>query len=323
MSASARPILVGREEIGSVAVFATEEDGAPWSYLGVENADLAVDSLRLAKGELRCWKTGGESHKIQCGMTTIENLFAIGPTHDLIGHLAGRDPRGAFEFHPLADNRVIARDISLWEANCKTQKRLIAEPTHKGVVVRPELSQRMRQKKSKLHYRRGMRWTSQALLAASTKDEVLGGSAWTTLGHADARVQKAFALWANGALGMMVHWTRGQRTQKGRSTTQIGALRQIPCPDLARLPDAKLENAARSFDELAGLELKPACQAHCDANRKRVDEAILEMLSLPTSLKQTIEKLRAAWCAEPSVHGNHKTALKLLSQSNHGIDTRQ
>lgn len=313
MSASARPIHVGREEIGSVAVFEPEEDGAPWSYLGVENADLAVDSLLLAKGELRCWNTG-QSHKIQCGMTTLEKMFQVGPTHHLIGHLPGREPIGAFEFHPLADERVIARDASLWEANCKTQKWLLTEPTHKGLEVRKELAQRMRDQKSKLLYRRGMRWTSQALLAATTRDEVIGGSAWTTLGHADARVQKVFALWANSALGMMVHWTRGQRTQKGRSTTQIGALRQIPCPNLARLPAAKLERAAKSFDEMTKLELKPACQAHCDENRKRIDDVVLAMLSLPKSLKKTIDKMRNAWCAEPSVHGKNKTALELLKK---------
>ena len=162
MSASARPIHVGREEIGSVAVFTPEEDGAPWSYLGVENADLAVDSLRLAKGELRDWKTG-QTHHIQCGMTTLEKLFAVGPTHHLIGHLSGREPIGAFEFHPLADKRVIARDASLWEANCKTQKWLITKPTHKGIVVRKELAQRMRAKKSQLLFARNMSWLSQAL----------------------------------------------------------------------------------------------------------------------------------------------------------------
>ncbi len=313
MNASARPIHVGGEEVGSVAVFEPEEDGAPWSYLGVENADLAVDSLMLAKGELREWKSG-QTHHIQCGMTTLEKLFAVGPTHHLIGHLPGREPIGAFEFHRLADERAIARDASLWEANCRTQKWLIAEPTHKGIEVRKELATRMRPKKSKLLYQRGMSWFSQALLAASTRDDVIGGRAWTTLRIGDARIRKAFALWANSILGFIVHWTRGQRTQKGRSTTQIGALRQIPCPDLARLPAAKLAQAANHFDEMAKLELKPACQAHCDENRKRIDEAVCEMLSLPATLEKTIDKLRHAWCAEPSVHGNNKTALKLLKK---------
>lgn len=316
MSARAGPIHVGGEEIGSMAVFEPEEDGAPWSYLGVENSDLAVDALLLAKGKLRSWNTG-QVHVISCGMTTMERLFAVGPTHDLIGHLAGRDPRGAFEFHPLADPRVVARDAALWEANCQTQKRLLVKPTHKGVEVRPQLARRMRAQKSHLLYQRGMSWISQALLAATTNHEVIGGRAWTTLGHVDEPLRKAFALWANSILGFITHWTRGQRTQKGRSTTQIGALRQIPVPNLARLPAATLQTASAAFDRIAGLELKPACQAHCDSNRRRIDEAVCELLSLPSSLNPTIDQLRTAWCAEPSVHGNNKTALKLLSQSDH------
>ena len=112
MSTSTYPIRVGEEEIGQVAVFPPEEDGAPWSYLGVENARLAMDSLQLAKGELRHWETG-ESVPIPSGMTMLDQLFAVGPTHCLIGHLAGKDPFGAFEFHPLPDERVAAPDVDL------------------------------------------------------------------------------------------------------------------------------------------------------------------------------------------------------------------
>ena len=167
-----------------------------------------------------------------------------------------------------------------------------------------------------------MSWTSQALLAAMTADlamggrtwTALGGSTWTALGHSDERVQKALALWANGMLGMITHWTRGQRTHKGRSRVQIGALRKIPCPNLLRATSDKLDGAAKAFDELAQLELRPACQAHEDKNRHRIDEAVGELLSIPPKYNDTIDKLRRAWCAEPSVHGNNKTALKLLGK---------
>lgn len=158
-----------------------------------------------------------------------------------------------------------------------------------------------------------MSWLSQALLASTTNDVVLGGRHWMTLEHEDALVQKAFALWANRMLGMMVHWTRGQRTQKGRSTTQIGSLKKIPCPNLDRLSEEKLEFSACFFDELAKLELRSACQSHCDANRKRIDEAVCEMLSLSSGLRRTIAKMRGLWCREPFVHGDNKTAVKLLS----------
>lgn len=312
MSGSAHPIHVGSEEIGSVAVFAPmANSGAPWSYLGVENGELAVASVEIANGKLRDWNDGQVFSLSP--MTPLETPFAVGPTHHLIGHLAGREPIGAFEFHPLREE--VAADAALWAANCQTQKRLLVSPTHKGVVVRKELAQRMRAQKSRLHYARGMRWTSQALLAARTEGLALGGSAWTALGHPDERVQKAFALWANSILGMITHWTQGQRTQKGRSTTQIGALRKIPCPDVARLESGKLEDAARAFDRLAQLELRPACQAHEDENRKRIDAAVCELLSIPPKWNDTINQLRLAWCAEPSVHGDNKTALKLLGKS--------
>ena len=312
MSASGRrPVCAGKEEIEQIAVFIPEANGEPWSYLGVENSDLAIAASELAKGKLRDWDSDKVS-RVPCGMTTLEGLFTVGPTHHLIGHLPGREPIGAFEFHPLKE-RVIAKDASLWAANCETQKRLIVQPTHKGIVVRKELAQRMRRRKSKLLYARGMSWLSQSLLTATTDDLVLGGSAWTTLQRDSEEVQKAFALWANSAFGMLVHWTRGQRTQKGRSRTQIGALKQIPCPNLARLPKEKLERAALAFDELSKRELKPACQAHCDENRKRIDWAVCQML-FPMNLMQTISKLRQLWCAEPSVHGNNKTALKLLKE---------
>lgn len=310
MSASARPLHVGGEEIGSVAEFSPASAGEPWSYLGVENAQLAVDAVELAKGRLRCPPATFDC--LECGMTTIGKLFSVGPTHDLIGHLAGRDPRGAFEFHRLRADEYAA-DVSLWAADCKTQRQLLVSPTHKGVVVREPLAQRMRTRQSDLLYARNVSWTSQALLAATTAECAHGGSTWTALGHEDERVRRAFALWANSSLGMMVHWTHGQRTHKGRSRVQIGAVKKIPCPDLARWPESQLAAASRAFAELARLPLRPACQAHADKNRQRIDQAVLHLL-FPDRRQSALARMRHAWCREPSVHGDNQTALKLLAK---------
>ena len=159
----------------------------------------------------------------------------------------------------------------------------------------------MRRYQSTLFYARNMRWTSQALLAATTQRSTMGGRAWTTLEHKDARVQKAFALWTNSTFGMVVHWTQGQRTHTGRSTTQIGALKQIPCPRLDRLKDAALNQAAADFDLLAETDLLPACQAHRDQARVAIDESVIRMLELPSQAIATIATLRWLWCNEPSV----------------------
>ena len=158
-----------------------------------------------------------------------------------------------------------------------------------------------------------MRWTSQALLAAMTKHDTMGGRAWTVLESDDIRVCKAFALWANSTLGMRVHWTQGQRTQAGRSTTQIGALGQMPCPRLDELDEKNLNRAENRFDELASSQLSPACQAHADEARRKIDSAVVKMLGLPKSAKDTVAALRSLWCSEPSVHGQNKQAVSMLA----------
>ena len=210
----------------------------------------------------------------------------------------------------------IGNDRALWHADCKIQRQLIVLPTDKGVVpagVGSEAERAtMRQYKSTLYYARNMRWTSQALLAATTKRPAMGGSSWTTLSHADERVRKAFALWANSTLGMMVHWTQGQRTQTGRSRTQVNAIKKTPCPRLDKLETEELNEAATAFDAVASQVLLPACQAHADEVRIAIDEAIVRLFGWEESALHIIADLRALWCREPSVHGNNKKALLLL-----------
>ena len=197
--------------------------------------------------------------------------------------------------------------------------RLVVLPTHKGSapanVGSDSDRQAMRARQSTLFYARNMRWTSQALLATTTKRPALGGRAWTTLIHEDARVLKAFALWANSTFGMVVHWTKGQRTQAGRSTTQIGALKQIPCPRLDCLDDAALNQGVADFDSLSKTDLLPACQAHADAARFAIDEAVIRLLGLPIHAEDYVFTLRFLWCGEPSVHGGNRAALRKLEQA--------
>ncbi len=240
---ASRPVVVGDTEIGQVCVFDPGGEGAPWGPLGVKHAGLAVAADNLAHGRLDFL---GTSVELPPGMTTLGKMFRVGPTHDSIGHLQGGDGRGAFELFPVTGaGDAIGNDRSLWAADSKAQRHLVISPTHKGVPVAGGKAEEMRARRGRLFHARNMRWTSQALLAAMTAHDTMGGRAWTVLEHDDFRVCKAFSLWANSTAGMIVHWTQGQRTQAGRSTTQIGALRQIPCPRLDGLPDAALDAPQR------------------------------------------------------------------------------
>ena len=309
------PIQIGNDEIGIVSVLETEGSGSPWSTLGARNIPLAFGAIALAKGELRD-PAGSNVEKMNVGFTRMEDLFSIGPTHHLIGHIIDNTPIGAFEFHPLTQNTsIVGENRALWAADSKRQKKLVVAPTHRGVVPR-ELEGRdqegMREQASSLFYARNLRWTSQALLAASTQRPAMGGSSWTALKHNDPRVLKAFALWANSTFGLLIQWSRGQRTHSGRSRIQVKALKKIPVPCLDMLSGETLDTASEIFDRLEHKNLLPACQAHVDPARKEIDQAVIRMLGLPARAEDIVHDLRRMWCEEPSVHGGNKAALQLL-----------
>ena len=317
------PITVGNSEIGCITAMHTDGEGLPWSMVGVTHGGLALAADALTRGALD--HIVGTPIPLGLDMGTIEEVFAVGPTHDLLGHPKGKDPRGAFEFHPVtSETDAIGADRAVWAASAPKQRSLCVLPTHKGLappgVGSSAQRRKMRATVSTLFYARNLRWTSQALLSASTAQPVLGGRAWTALLHDDVRVRKAFALWWNSTLGMIVHWTQGQRTQNGRSPTQIGALRKIPCPRLDRLSDAVLEMGAARFDALSNQSLCPAKDAVNDPVRHEIDVVVANMLeihkaqsvaeevtslqSVPESgIRNAVEILRKLWCAEPSVHG--------------------
>lgn len=309
------PILIGGDEIGRIGTFAVEHDGSPWSNVGVVHSGLADSAMQLIEGRVQALR---HSERLSLPMTTLDEVAKIGPTHHLIGYLNGGQPRGAFEFYKVKDVvDALGSDSSLWHAQADSQRQLIVVPTHKGFLQRDsdeDEANRMRDWQSTLFYSRNMRWTSQSLLTASTEQPVLGGRTWTALINEDQRVLKALALWCNSTFGFIAHWTVGQRTQAGRSTTQINALKNVPCPNFNKLSKDSLDLAAKRFTELSSATFLPACQAHIDPARIALDEALIEILGLSDTSKQTLETMRILWCHEPSVHAWNRAAKGHLKQ---------
>lgn len=304
-------VWLGDGEVGSVVDFETKGDGAGWSPLGVVHSNLAIVANKLCNGVLS--PLGKIPVKLGVIMSTMEKMFDVGPTHDLVGYVRNYGSRGGFEFVPVVSSRdATGSDCAMWTADSKNKRQLCVYPTHKGYPVRPDLAERMRGTASTLFYARGMRWTSHSLLSAMTHIPAMGGNQWTSLGHTDSRVLKAGALWFNSTLGMFVHWTQGQRTHAGRSMTQIGAIRKMPCPRFDTLSEDALDFAVRVFDESKDDVLLPACQGHVDVVRDQIDQAVIEMFGLPKDVIEDVKVIRRLWCEEPSVHGGNKTALRLL-----------
>ena len=305
MEGSFAYICIGKEQVGTIERF--EANGEePWSALGVLNPELSQVAYTLAsKGLLTDVVENGTPLSLGVPMKTIGEVFEMGPTHHLIGHIDGNEAIGAYKFFAVNDEIDAFGGIrSLWNADSKTQKSLTISPTHKGMTHNQATSVGIEHKRGRLQYQRGIQWTSQTLLAASTELPVFGGRAWTTLKHDDHRVEKALALWANSTMGLLIHWTQGQRSQRGRSQIQVKAIKEIPCPDFEMLGECKLDEVTHQFEKLSTLLLKPAKDIVDDGNRHRIDEAVLQMFDMDKERSTAIVRVcRKWWASEPTVSG--------------------
>ena len=302
------PIMVGNDVMGHVTVMDSGGNGAPWYMLGSIHSDLGMTAGGLCTGTVRFMD--GSCVRINTGMTTIDDIFAVGPTHHLIGHRSGKAAIGAFELHKVTDEiDAMGYDRILWEANAKEQTSLVVLPTHKGITVEgvgtKEKRTNMRRQRSTLFYARGMRWNSQALLAATTERSVMGGRAWTALIHEDKRVLKAAALWFNSTFGLMIHWTQALKTQKGRGSTQVGAVKKIPCPRFDRLDDDALDLAVELFHRAKDMQLLSVYMSDRDGARADIDDMVRRIFKLGDISEET-NILRQLFCKEPSILGHKR-----------------
>ena len=337
-------VTVGTGVAGRWTVLPAAE-GGPWAAVGAASFGAVAVAERLTRrGEFMPL----DAHEPVCqvAMTTIGELFELGPSHDRIGHPAGGDGRGAFELWPIADDQV-RPDTSLWASDAEAQTTLTVAPTHYGLDVGPRLgdaSERaitklkhelsrtnggepsesaiakaraeaeaiersrsqgalaeMRRCQSTLFYQRGIFWPSQVALAAVTDKHVMGGRAWCALLHDDPVVRFGFAIWANSTLGMVVHWSRAQRTQHGRSSAQLQGIRQMPCPDFNEVATyARARELLENESELLRTTLMPARDAYRDPVRAALDDAATRLLGIPDAA--SLRDLARNWCCEPSVH---------------------
>ena len=315
------PILAG-DEVGRMYKY-SPRGGQPWSPLGAAHPDAALAAERLSCGQFP--RADGATVRFGVRMAPMQDVFDIGPTHHLIGHTAGRSPMGAFEMHRVDQgdtdeaaghppgDKAGSSHYSLWGVR-SYQKTILARPTHRAVAKNGGAAAAILQRNTTLFYNRRLVWESNALLGAATDRKIMGGNGWLGLGHSDSRVLKAAALWFNSAPGLMVHWTQASRSEPGRATAQLRAIRNIPCPRLDALNSKALDEAARIFEEVKSLILQPACRLDADAVRHRIDAAVLRMLGLPPDALHDMDRLRRLFCEEPTVNRPRRPSRALRAQ---------
>lgn len=303
--------------IGEWSRYTVNDTREPWFPVGCRSNTVSSFAINILRGNFNHIRHGVIAD-FSLPMMTVGVVCEVGPTHDLIGHPRGGDPRGAFVFDPIKPHTTPDYP-ALWAADNKTQRKLIVLPTHSGWPHDEEKTAERWETRSNLAISRNLDMTSQPLAAAWLPEPAMGGSTWTTLKHQDQDVLKSILIWFNSTLGLVARWAYGQTTQHGRARLQIGDISSTPIPDFsAQTPagDAARQLASQEFKRLAQLELRQVALAAVDESRREIDHVALQMLGIDSkNISDALANVRSQWCAEPSVNGLRATIVKQLEAS--------
>ena len=308
-------LYVGGERVGEWR--RTADRSLVWGCVGAKDLQgISGIAEQLVGGEIEIVSEDGEEIGIDFPTCQLSKCMNVGSSHDQIGYPAvikakdGKtrkgDPRGAFCFHEILKNEDYSKtDLSLWATDYGIQTSIEVSPTHYGLIRDKQKAKAklIRQERTDLFIQRGMRWTSQKVMAARTNKKVLGGSGWAGLSHDEDTVKFAFTVWANSVFGFIAYWHQGGRQQGGRTRMQIGDIGDLRIPNFS--DNSIFERAERlrsKASELFTAELQKANNCEIDENRKTINLAAAEILGIPSEYQErVICDFSEKWAKEPSV----------------------
>ena len=290
-------LIVGDDEQGQRISVPSGRGGESWGAVRVSDYSLSQTAYHLAQSNL--WLPGSAT---SLDLRTAE-LGGVGELGLVDRDITGPLPRGPFDkVAPTAT----ATYPALWNHSARNETRLVCDPDSQ-LVVRPGMEQKAADAwatASRSHINRDFTFGSQALAAAFTDRESIGGRVWPNVKFPDSRYDYAFPVWGNSTLGLLCYWWHSSRQQSSKASVTIRSAETLTVLDFRALTDEHLGEAERIFDEFRGKELKPAYLADADANRALLDRRVVcDLLGFDEETYVGVRRLAAKWCAEPSVHG--------------------
>jgi len=129
-----------------------------------------------------------------------------------------------------------------------------------------------------------LRLNSQRLLAVRLSQDVLSSTWWEFSFKKDLRTkqkEKAFALWLNSTLGLLILLTNREETEGAWVKFKKPTLAALAVLDLRALSVEQLKQLSAAYDRVAEKELAPIPQMAADAVRAEIDASIARALHLP------------------------------------------
>ena len=287
-------LTVGNELIGEKL---SVPRGDLWGCVRLLDYSLAQAAYALT--DSRLWLPG-IANAVDLKVAALGEIGKLGLVDRDIN---GPPPRGPF-------SKVAASPTAtypcLWNHDAKNETRMICAPDSQlearlGMEAKAAT---VWATASRAHINREFTFGSQALAAAFTERDSMGGTAWPNVFFEDKRFDYAFAVWGNSTLGLLLYWRHSSRQQSSKARMTVRKADTLPVLDFRALSDEQLASAERIFDEFRELELLPAYLADADPNRALLDRRVIcGLLGFGEDVYRGVRRLAAKWCAEPSVHG--------------------
>ena len=285
------------DEIVGETLGAPDSGGTNWGSVRIMDYCLAQCAYALSQSKL--WLPGCPT-ACDLKVSTLAEIGSLGLYNlDIIG----KPPQGPFD---KLEPSPTATYPSLWNHNAKKETHLICEPDSQ-LIVRSGMEAKAATvwgHAGRAHINQEFTFGSQALAAAFTELDAMGGRVWPNVNFKNTRFDYTFTLWCNSTLGLLSHWWHSSRQQSSKATIAVRKAESLPILDFRALSNAQLHRAKAIFEEFRDKEFKPAYLADADENRALLDRRVVcDLLGFDDEIYRGVRRLAAKWCAEPSVHG--------------------
>lgn len=214
-------------------------------------------------------------------ISTLARQASVGKHHlDIWGSKADGTPRGPFNKIPL---RSTSKYKALWSNDSNTQRCMTVEPNltlEKKHDATREHVQNVLDTATHTYLNAQLRYTSQCIAAAYTKEKHVGGRAWPNIMLKNPAYEKAFVLWFNSVFGILTYWMYAGAQQVGRGVMGVNMFRTLPMLDFDRLSKKQVKAFDRLFDQTSNDELLVINRLDEDPVRQKIDRGIMEILGV-------------------------------------------
>ena len=275
-------------------------------FAGIAEPEVAQCAHNLQSGSLLL----AGHPPLNLPITTLGQLGDPGPVHRDINETGKKSGvnRGPFDLEPTKG--TVSYPI-LWEHSVASGRESAMEVQydHSG-----RIRHQMRDKAiniwrtaTRLHINTDFQLNSQPLGACMTPIRVIGGRAWPSFRLEDPSWEPTICVWLNTTFGLIARWSISNRQQQGRASISVSTLEHVPVIDPQQLMPSQIAALNGIFESFKKRKLKPANESWNDITRKRLDEAVADVLNIPKTALPALDILRRQWCEEPSVHGGKST----------------